>query len=403
MKIAYLSVSPLISSGYGRCCKEVVYGLLKEHAVDVFAYYGLQQTTIDITLDGDEGDGDVRIIGGNGTIYHPVLPQVQDKYDVIIAHFDLWMATFNPAWLDQITTPVVWWAIVDHEPLPHPVRRLLRHPCLYKAVPMTIWAMRCLEEYCKRDLTTEIITAPIPHGVDIKTFYPDDNDSFPADAEFKVISVVANHGPRENIPTMIEGFARFLKNTDADAVYYIHTDPVRAGGYNLFEVVKSIEELYGIDLTNRILFKSGDMVPDEMLREYYSAADCQLMTVMGGSFEMPVVEAGACETPSIVGNFSAPAELVGVHTCCRCRKVVEGERGLAVTPSAYQWMNLSSARQAQYHPMDIAKALEMYYYNPRLAKKHGIAMRQHVQENLTWDRVRMDWLDLMRKVEEELL
>ena len=396
MKIAYLSVSPLINSGYGRCCREVVYGLAEKHDIDVFAYYGLQKCSIDVDLSGNEGDRSVKIIGGDGTIYHPVLPRVQDQYDVIVAHYDMWMATFNPQWLDEITRPVVWWAVVDHEPLPHPVRRLLSHPCLLRAVPMTNWARGLLREYCSKELDPEIVTFTIPHGVDPSVFYPDPGFEV-LDAEFNIVSVVANHGPRENIPTMLEGFALFLKNTEADAKYYLQTDVARPGGYNLIEIIKSIEDLYGVDLSNRVLFPNGP-VDDDTLRKIYSSADCQLMCVMGGSFELPVLEAGACKTPSIVGAFSAPAELVGVIERCRCHKLIEGKRGLAVAPSAWVWMNLSSAKQAQYHPKDIAKALETYYFNPKLRKKHAEAMFEFAKE-LTWNKVREMWLLLMDELE----
>ena len=407
MKIAYNSVSPTVKSGYGRCTAELVYRLLDEHDVDIYAYYGIQQSEITVDLSGKRGVKTVRVVGGDGSIYHPILPSRQNEYDVIIAHWDLWMATFNPTWLNSIKTPIIWWAIVDHIPLPHPVRRLLQHPALLRAVPMTEWAKKLMLEACERDLIpTDIVANPIPHGVDPDEWRPVSNPKIPKvpdDAEFVVCSVVANVGMRENIPTMIEAFAIFLRETEADAYYYIHAEPLpprNSSGFNLYEVTKSIGELYGVELKDRVLFKATyARLPDEFIRNVYSRADVHLLTIMGGSFEIPVLEAACCGTPSIVTDFSGPAELVGEGEGFTIRIC---ERGIAVKPSAWVWMNLSSAKQAQVRPDDVAKALEIYYYNPNLRKKHADAMLRWIRKNATWDIVAEKWLRLLEDAEAQI-
>jgi len=392
MKIAYNSVSPLTRSGYGRCTAELVYRLLDKHDVDVFAYYGVQKADITTTLSGDKGDREVRIIGGSGNIQHPHLPAEAPNYDLIISHWDLWMSQFNPQWFDSIKQRHIWWAILDSHPLPFPIRQLLSRDALLYAIPMTEWGQQLIFD-CP-DVSNEKIGPVIPHGIDMEEWKPTKGgiSGIPDNADFVVISVVSNT-MRENIPVMVEGFAQFLKNTKADAYYYIHADPLPSGsGYFLHQIVKAVEESYDVDLKQRVLFKAtSKRYPDEFMKQAYTRADCQLMAVMGGSFEIPILEAALCGTPTIATDFSGSGEVVG-----------HGERGQVVRPVASQWMNLSSARQAQVSPLDIASALENYYYSPRLRRKHVSKMKSWIQQNATWDIVANKWLDLVDGVESDI-
>jgi len=394
MRILYNSVSPLTMSGYGRCTAELVYRLLEWYDIDIAAYHGVQNADITVTLDGKYGPREVRIIGGDGSVWHPLLPELAPKYDVVISHFDLWFV-WQQLW--QIKNGrFTWWAIVDHEPLPEPVRQCLKSPNMVKAVPMTNWAKEVMLKACEADgIDPEVVADPIPHGIDIEEWQPVKDPKIPRipdDAEFVVCSVVANHGPRENIPTMIEAFAIFLKETGADAYYYIHADPISQTGYNLPQVVRACEELYGVKLKERVLFKgSKNRYPDEFLKNVYSRADVHLLTIMGGSFEIPILEAACCGTPSIVTNFSAPAEVVGY-----------GERGLLVEPVGYLWMQLASARQAVVNPYDVAKALRIYYEDPELRKRHVRKMMEWIEKNATWDIVAEKWKKLIDEIDEYL-
>jgi glycosyltransferase involved in cell wall biosynthesis len=395
MKILYHSVSPLTMSGYGRCTAELVYRLLEWFDVDIAAYHGIQNADITVTLDGKHGPKEVRIIGGDGTVWHPLLPEIAHKYTIIIDHHDLWFVWQQ---LQQLRgSRWVWWAIVDHEPLPEPVRQCLKSPNMVKAVPMTNWAKEVMLRACEADnIDPEVVADPIPHGIDTDEWKPVKDakiSGVPDDAEFVVCSVVANHGPRENIPTMIEAFAIFLKETKANAYYYIHADPISSTGYNLPLVVKACEELYGVELKDRILFKgSRGRYTDEYLRNIYSRSDVHLLAIMGGSFEIPILEAACCGTPSIVTNFSAPAEVVGY-----------GERGLLVEPVGWLWMQLASARQAVVNPYDVAEALRIYYEDPDLRKRHVKKMMEWIEKNATWDIVARKWKKLLDEIYDEIL
>jgi len=182
---------------------------------------------------------------------------------------------------------------------------------------------------------------------------------------------------------------------------YMHALPMRRGGYNLYEVVSSLEEFYNVDVSSHLILRqSSSYYPTEFLRKVYSAADVLLMTIKGGSFELPVIEAALCNTPSIVTEFSAMSEIIGEPVCEIKGNIVEHERGLAVKPAAYIWMTLTSSRQAVLNAEDVAEALRIYYENESMRRKHASRMRAHVLRNLTWQRIGEKWLKLLDNFDE---
>jgi len=388
MKVAYHSVSPLIKSGYGRCTAELVYRLLDEFDVDIYAYFGLTHSEIDLDIPGPSGPRRVRVVGNTAnSLRHTVLEERADAYDLCVTHCDMWA---TPKEFAKSNVKLVWWVIGDHSPVPIGTKESILLPNMVKVVPMTDWFRNELARW--PSCPAEKIADPIPHGIDLERWRPYDGDSFdvPKRTEFVVVTVAANYGPRENIPAMLEAFAIFLKRTKANAYYYVHAEPVREHGFNLVHVCQQLEEAYGVSLGGKVGFKASRvMLPDEFLKSVYTRADCQLMTVMGGSFEIPILEAAACGTPTITIDFSGPGELVG-----------HGERGLVVPPKAPVWMNLTSSRQYAVDPNDVADALTTYYENPKLREEHASKMLEWIRENATWDIVADKWKRLLKSILE---
>jgi len=397
MKIAWMSCAPFQKNAYGRCGSEVCYRLLSAgHEVDYFASYGLSQATIDWPLGRETGKEErwIKVIG-NPVVgqqhgdWHGFLERDAPNYDLVITHCDLWNQWQRVRQLRCCR--IVNWIIGDHSPVPSPHRVLISSPTFVKAVPMSRWFERELRKCPQVD--NEKVAHAIYHGVDPEVFYPSPNPQVnpPQGCDFFVITVASNTGHRENLPEMIEGFAIFLKETGANAYYYIHDFAQSVTGYNLRNCMVMCEELYGIPLMNRISFKADLVLPDSFIRDLYTVADCQLMAIQQGSFELPIIECGACGTPTITTGNTPMAELVG-----------DGERGLVVEPVAPIWANLTSSRQWIVSPQDIAKALMTYYENPELRGKHGKKMREWVLENTTWDLVGQKWLDLVGELEREI-
>jgi len=244
-----------------------------------------------------------------------------------------------------------------------------------------------------RECPREKIAEPIYHGIDLNYWKPYEDCllEIPKGTEFFIVTVAANHGFRENLTGMLEGFAIFLKKTKAKAFYYIHTEPIREHAYNLINICRQLEDIYEVSLRGKVAFKeSRAYLPDEFMRSIYTHADCQLMTIMGGSFELVLLEAGACGCPNISTNFSAMAEVLGY-----------GERGILVEPKVPFWLNLTSSRQYLPSPNDIADALTTYYENPNLRREHADKMLEWIKQNATWDMVADKWKKLLRSIIKE--
>lgn len=398
MRIAYYSVAPFCSSGFGVCTRYLTYYLAEKHEVHIFSYYGYEGAELDFRI----VDRLVKIIGGGGTIYHPSFFERYKEYDVQILHLDGWVIANQIAKLKDAN--IIHWAILDHEPLQRSYLPFVRSEGVKLLVPMTNFGKKVLEK-CPH-VPDEKVVDPIPHGADPNIYYPEKGVKvpyIPEDAEFVAISVVDNNGIRENVPEIIEAFAIFLKETKADAFLYMHTDPMKYGGFNLFDVINAIEEHYSVDLNGHIAFKqSATYYPSELMRAIYSIADCLIMTIKGGSFELPIIESGLCKTPTIATNWGATGELLGEEVGTIKTNVVEKERGLGINPVASIWMNRTSSRMAIVNVEDVAEALRIYYENPELRQKHARKMREWVLKNATWDIVGRKWLKLLDEFEISL-
>lgn len=395
MKILYHSVSPFNKNAHGRCTSELVYRLLKEHEVDIYAWFGLQQTELMYPLKTSKSKEErlVRIVGNPDASsdmdhWNAYLNTRASEYDLVIDHTDLWL---NWRRLQQLEdSRWVWWVIGDSSPVPAPHRMVFQSNVFLKGIPMTNWFWDELKK-CPQ-IPNNRIGSVIHHGVDLNVFYPSSSPQIefvPESCEFFIISVADNKGHRENLPEMIEAYSIFLKETNANAYFYIHAFPYNPNGYNLHNVCAACEELYNVQLNGKIGFKEEQILPDSFMRDLYSRADTQLMCVQGGSFELPLIEAGACGCPSISTNFSAPPELLGY-----------GNRGLLVPTAAPIWGSLTSSRQFVVNPNEVAQALITYYENTKLRKKHAQKMQNWVKKHVTWNIIGKQWLKF---IDEEVI
>ena len=396
MKIAYYSVAPFVSSGFGVCTRYLAYHLAKKHEVDIYSYFGYEGAEIPFLIE----DRQVKIIGGNSTLVHPVFFERYNEYDVQILHFDGWVISRQIAKLQDAN--IIHYCILDHDPVQRSYIPMMRSEGVKLLVPMTNWGKKILEQ--SKDVPKYKIAEPIPHGADPNIYYPEKNpqvDFIPDDIDFFVVAMVDNNGIRENVPEIIEAFALFLKDTGANAFLYTNTEPIKYGGYNLYEVVDAIEDKYNVKVRDKVMFKvTNGYLPSEIMRKLYCKANCLVNTVKGGSFEIVLVESGLCETPAIATDWGATGELLGEEVYEITANVIYKERGLGIKPVAFMWMNRTSSRQAVLNVKDIAFALWYYYSYPEKAKKHARNMRKWVLENATWEIVGEKWLKLLDDIEE---
>ena len=263
--------------------------------------------------------------------------------EIVITLIDAWV--MDP---DSYPPDLRWcpWFPVDMDPLPPPVankvRRAFRPICYAK-----FGVDKCHE--------AGIDAAYVPHGVDTQTFQPRDRAECRRelgwkDDKFIVGMVAANKGypSRKAFPECLEAFAEFSKK-HSDAVLYVHStlgENGQFGGVNLPEIVEAL------GISDRVLF------PDQWglhlgidpikVAKIYNAFDVLLSPSAGEGFGVPILEAQACGTPVITGDWTAMPEV----TFCGW-KVDKKDAKRTYTPMA--------AYQFWPHPPAIVECLEQAY------------------------------------------
>ena len=171
---------------------------------------------------------------------------------------------------------------------------------------------------------------------------------------------------------------------EADAV--IHCAPVD-GGLSLYEDIGRMpaEFLPRIRLTNAHSTFRG--LPVEGMAALMNAADIYLSTTGGEGFGLNLAESMACETPVIVTDWAADAEVVGPG-------------GVLVPPLEDRY-----GQTVRYHStygMDwavpdprgfVAPAVELLTRNSR-RRSLGEAGRKHVEASFSWDEAAASFLRL---------
>lgn len=318
MRIAWFSNAPWQAGGYGGQTKLFVPRLRAAgHELAILANFGLQGG----------------ILSFRGI---PVYPQGYDVHsnDVIAAHSKHWRADVTISLYDiwalepAMFQEVRWapWFPVDQEPIAAVVAEKARQAWF----PMTFSRFGQAQA-----AAAGIETTYIPHGIDTGVFYLDDQQAarerlgWPAD-RFIVGMVGKNKGgspSRKAFPEALRAFAEFHRQ-HPDSLLYLHTSDGRHSAEAAVDLPELAESL-GIAGTIIWASQYGQVIgePEVVMRDIYNAMDVLLSPSMGEGFGIPIVEAQACGTPVIVGDWTAMGEL-----CFAGWKIDRADAALFLTP-----------------------------------------------------------------------
>lgn len=303
MRILWSSNAPWAATGYGnqtRLFTQRIKALGNDVAIQ--AWYGVEGSALN-------WDG------------MPVLPRLFHPYgqDILGAHAVQFAAdiviTLIDAWVmepDMYGPRVRWcpWFPVDMAPIPPPVVAKVA-----RAWSQIVYSQFGLAEARKSGLDP----AYVPHGVDTKVFKPINKRTaretmgWPQDA-FIVGMVAANKGntpSRKSFPQHLEAFAQ-LHRKHPDTVLYLHTNKSEHGelqGVNLPMLVEALGLTIGKDVLFVDAYAQIMGLPDEKMVAIYSGLDVLMNVSMGEGFGIPIVEAQACGTPVITGDWTAMPEV----------------------------------------------------------------------------------------------
>jgi glycosyltransferase involved in cell wall biosynthesis len=218
---------------------------------------------------------------------------------------DVWV--LDPAKVAPLN--LACWTPVDHDPAPPAVQAFFQAS---NAVPVA------MSEF-GRERLEQFDPLYVPHAVDVDAYKPYDRAEVraqvgvPEDA-FLVGMVAANKGrpSRKGFQQVLSAFRQFREDHD-DALLYLHTvmNPDVGHGEHLGAMIESLAlppDSVLIADQYRMLF---DPWSAAAMARIYSSFDVLVNPSMGEGFGIPVLEAQACGTPTIVTDFSAMVQVAG--------------------------------------------------------------------------------------------
>jgi glycosyltransferase involved in cell wall biosynthesis len=301
MRILWYSNSPWTKTGYGAQTALFVPRLQKlGHAMAIHAWYGLMGGAL------HWGDIPVYPIASRDTYGRDVIAAHSDhfKADIVITLLDAWV--FEPS---LHVHGMKWcpWFPIDMQPIP---------PIVVKKVADAFQPI-VYSRYGEREaLRAGLDVLYVPHGVDTKVFAQMHEDKareltkLPTD-RWVVGMVAANKGvpSRKAFEPSLRAFRDFHAK-HPDALLYLHTlMSDQDAGMNLTELLGVLGLEIGKDVivTNQYDYTLG--MPPEYMAALYNSFDVLLACSMGEGFGIPIVEAQACGTPVITGDWTSMSEL----------------------------------------------------------------------------------------------
>lgn len=299
MKISWQSNSPWSPTGYGNQTKLFAPRLKAlGHDIAIQAFYGLEGAPI--------------VWQGI-----PIYPRATHPYglDVLAAHSQHFQAdltiTLLDAWVykPEELAAIRWcpWFPVDMDPIP---------PIIVKKVAAA-WQGIVYSKFAQKQAAAAGLDVRyVPHGVETKTFKPTSRAEaravlkIPEDL-YVVGMVAANKGTpsRKAFEPNLRAFRDFKRKHPASLLYLHTVMDERNAGVNLIELCQSLGLKPNVDVVWCDQYANLLGFPDDYMVNVYNAMDVLLSVTMGEGFGIPILEAQACGTPVVVGDWTAMSEL----------------------------------------------------------------------------------------------
>lgn len=300
-RISWLSNAPWAATGYGNQTRVFVPRIKQlGYEIAISSFYGFQGG----------------LINWNGI---PLYPKGRSPYgqdvmsahaqhfgaDIVISLLDIWVLDG-----DQVHKDLTWypWFPIDHEPITPDILAAAKKA--RKGIVLSQFGKRMAE-----DVGLDVYY--VPHGVETKVFRPLDPKKsrealqLPTD-RFLVGMVAANKGvpSRKAFPQQIGAFAEFHKRR-RDSLLYLHTEKGEEGDEKV-DLVQLVQ-YHGLEIGRDVIFADQYQLflgfPDPYMVLAYSAMDVHMLVSLGEGFGIPLIEAQACGTPVIIGDWTSMPEL----------------------------------------------------------------------------------------------
>jgi len=405
MKIAILSDSPMLPTGYSNQMKQLTQYLHnKGHEIHYFAnaYSG---ATLEHTKLEDGTDFNFKIYGDSENQYFanslsPRLKEIKpDKFIILLDTFMLF-----PWFLNVDTSPAetyFWFPSDGGGGLPRGCEKILQK--IDNPIAMSEFAQKQVKEYHNLSVTH------IPHGLNVNRFYSlsiNEKEEKRKQWGFQdkfVVGVVARNQLRKNLDKTIKTIA-LLKDKIPNLVLFMHCDPNDRANqtYSLTNLIQR----YGLE--NRVVF-SG-MKPYEgfgwdKMNEVYNLMDCFFLSTSGEGFGIPLIEAMACQIPVVATNYTTTPEIVVNNNAGYGAKLAGTEdidmfnQNMKDYDFKIVTGTMTGSWDVERGLIDCGHAAELIYklsQNKELREKLGENGRKAVLEKYDFEKIGKQWEKLLK-------
>jgi glycosyltransferase involved in cell wall biosynthesis len=155
----------------------------------------------------------------------------------------------------------------------------------------------------------------IPHGCDTTNFFPLNDfekakikeEKFGAD-KF-VFGSVNRNSARKDLASLIIGFAMFKHKNQADAILYLHCNPLDPSGINIYRLCERVGLDVGKDVIVPTNFNENNGISESELNKIYNSFDCFITTTTAEGWGLTITEAMATKTLVICPKHTSLAEI----------------------------------------------------------------------------------------------
>lgn len=406
MRIAILSDSPTIPTGYRNQATQLVRHLAKQgHEIHYFAN-GYSGSNIE----------NLKLEGGEEFTYKIYGHAPQDQYfsqtmslrlkQLNIDRFIILLDTFMlyPWFLNIDTAPsktFFWFPSDGGGGLPKDCLKILQK--INQPVSMARFGQKQAKDYYNLDV------AHIPHGTNPKEFFPlSDIEKTKLKQKYRiqnkfVIGVVARNQPRKNLDRTIKSM-KLIADKVPNAVLFLHLDP-NDPAQQMFNI-QSLVAKYNLE--NRVVYSGMNAFsgfPQAEMNNVYNIMDCFLLTTSGEGFGVPIIEAMSCEVPVIATDYTTTQELVKDNGSGLGIKLagVEILDLFAIDSKDYDIKSFNGTMTGSWEVergmCDVehcAKQVAWLYENPKDAKIMGLNGRKAVLSKYDFEIVGKQWDEILK-------
>jgi glycosyltransferase involved in cell wall biosynthesis len=254
-------------------------------------------------------------------------------------------------------------------------------------------------------------TEYIPHATNPGMFYPLSEQEkracksafgIPEDA-FVFGDVGRNQG-RKMMGMEIMAFGEFMKrNPSANAYLLLWTDFLDVAAHSdLMNLARRYDVAHRIIGKDMMKFYQG--APTQMMNKIYNAMDVKISTTTGEGFGITTIEAMAAEIPVIMTDYTTTAELLDYpYEAPNTQQVLQiGKCGIGV-PIAAEIPGTWDVMRGFVNLDEFVDAMCMLYNQADTRKQMGVAGRQRVLDNYSWDGPKgmiNQWVALFKRMVE---